>query len=139
MIVLDTNVLSAAMQSKPPEAVISWLDRQPATSVWTTAVTVFEIEFGLQRLPEGRRRDGLEEAFREVMVEDLGGRILAFDAQAALAAGSISAALQADGKTVDVRDVLIAGIVRARRATLATRNVRHFEGACLFVNPWEDA
>ena len=56
MILLDTNVLSAVMQRDPPEAVVAWLDDQPASSIWTTAVTVFEIEYGLRRLPEGRRR-----------------------------------------------------------------------------------
>jgi predicted nucleic acid-binding protein len=43
VILLDTNVLSAVMQANPPEVVIAWLDRQPARSVWTTAVSVFEL------------------------------------------------------------------------------------------------
>lgn len=147
MIILDTNVLSAVMQSTPHEAVVAWLNRQPASSIWTTAITVFEIEYGLQRLPAGKRRTGLETAFRSVLTEDLGGRILAFDAQAALAAGAISAALEsdgsaalaADGQAVDVRDVQIAGIARARQAIVATRNVKHFERACSVTNPWDDA
>ena len=139
MIVLDTNVLSAVMQSDPPQAVIAWLDRQPASSVWTTAITVFEIEFGLQRLPQGKRRAALETAFREVMAEELGGRIMTFDAEAAFAAGAISAALQSEGNPVDFRDILIAGTVRTRQAVLATRNVKHFSRSCAVVNPWEDA
>ena len=137
MIILDTNVLSAVMQSEPPDAVVAWLDRQPANSVWTTAVTIFEIEYGLQRL--GKRRAGLEDAFRALMTKDLGGRILSFDAQAALAAGGISAALEAEGKLVEVRDVQIAGIARARQAVVATRNVKHFERTCAVVNPWLDS
>jgi hypothetical protein len=139
VILLDTNVLSAVMQAKPPEAVIAWLDRQPDRAVWTTAVTVFEVEYGLQGIPEGRRRSDLEKAFRTIIAEELGGRILALDAQAALAAGAIAAARAADGRTPDFRDALIAGITRARGAVLATRNVRHFEGVCQLVNPWKDA
>jgi len=139
VILLDTNVLSAVMQAKPPEVVIAWLDRQPARSVWITAVTVFEVEYGLQRIPEGRRRSALEKAFRTTIAEDLGGRILSLDVQAALAAGAIAAALATDGRTPDFRDALIAGITRARGAVLATRNVKHFEGVCQLVNPWEDA
>lgn len=138
MILLDTNVLSAVMQAKPPEVVIAWLDRQPARSVWTTAVTVFEVEYGLQRIPDGRRRKRLEKAFHATISEDLGGRILSLDAQAALAAGAIAAAMSAEGRTPDFRDALIAGITRARGAVLATRNVKHFEGACQLVDPWED-
>ena len=51
---------------------------------------------------------------------------LAFDAEAAEEAASRAAERRAVGKTVDFRDIEIAGIVSARRATLATRNVRHF-------------
>jgi predicted nucleic acid-binding protein len=137
VIILDTNVLSAVMQRKPSERVIAWLNRQPATSVWTTAVTVFEIEYGLRRLPKGKRRTKLVEAFQAVMTEELGGRILAFDVSAARAAGALSATQEAEGNSIEVRDVQIAGIASVRQATVATRNVKHFERACAVVNPWE--
>lgn len=136
MILLDTNVLSALMQRTPPQVVIDWLDAQAARSIWTTTVTVFEVEYGIARLPDGRRRTALETAFREVISEDLEGRILPFDVPAAIAAGQLSAALARTGRTVDVRDVQIAGIARARKAVVATRNVRHFADACKTVDPW---
>jgi hypothetical protein len=56
MIVLDTNVLSALMQRQPDPVVVAWLDRQPSESVWITAITVFEIQFGIELLAPGRRR-----------------------------------------------------------------------------------
>jgi predicted nucleic acid-binding protein len=46
MIVLDTNVLTALMRREADKSVVTWLDLQPSESVWTTAVTVFEIRFG---------------------------------------------------------------------------------------------
>lgn len=136
MIILDTNVLSAVMQREPSAQVVAWLNRQPTRSVWTTAVTVFEVEYGLQRLPNGKRRKAIGVAFRALITEDLGGRVLAFDSSAAIAAGTISAALEVEGKKVEIRDVQIAGIARARQATVATRNVKHFERACTVINPW---
>jgi predicted nucleic acid-binding protein len=99
---------------------------------------VFELEYGLQRIPRGRRRSTLEKAFHATIAEDLGGRVVALDATAALAAGVIAAAMAAKGRTPDFRDALIAGITRARGAVLATRNVKHFEGACQLVDPWQD-
>jgi len=138
VIILDTNVLSALMRREPPAEVVAWLDRQPSSSVWTTTITAFEIEYGLRRLAPGKRREALEDSFWAVVGEDLGGRVLSFDVHAALAAGELSAELEADGRTVDVRDVQIAGIARARRATVSTRNVRHFEKSCDVVNPWDD-
>lgn len=137
MIVLDTNVLSALMRREPEPAVVEWLDLQPAESVWTTAVTVFEIRFGLELIARGRRRRQLEDAFRRALDEDFQGRILAFDDEAADEAASRAAERRAAGKSVDFRDVEIAGIVAARRATLATRNVRHFQDLRIeLVDPW---
>ncbi len=137
MIVLDTNVLSALMRTKPEAVVVEWLDRQPADSVWLTSITVFEARFGLALLPKGRRRSGLERAFDRVLTEDLSSRVLAFDEMAAVTAAQLAADRQRAGRIVDLRDTLIAGIAQARRATIATRNTRHFEGLDVpVVDPW---
>lgn len=137
MIVLDTNVLSALMRRETDPAVVAWLDLQPSESVWTTAVTVFEIRFGLDLLAPGRRRRQLEDAFSRALDEDFQGRILPFDREAAQEAAGRAAERRAVGKPVDFRDIEIAGIVSARRATLATRNARHFQDLRIeLVDPW---
>ena len=137
MIVLDTNVVSALMQREPEQRVVAWLDDQPSESVWTTVITVFEIRFGLELLADGRRRRRLEVAFAAALDEDFAGRVLPFDQNAADAAGSIAAHQRKHGQTVEIRDVQIAGIVGTRKATLATRNLRHFEGLGLkLIDPW---
>jgi len=139
MIVLDTNVLSEPMKKKPEGAVIQWLDGQPAPSLWTTAITVFEIRYGLALLARGRRRAALEKAFAVAMSEDFENRILPFDAGAADHAARLAALLKSKGKTVDIRDIEIAGICASRKATLATRNTRHFSDCEIsLVNPWTD-
>jgi predicted nucleic acid-binding protein len=137
VIVLDTNVLSALMRTKPDADVVEWLDRQPADSIWVTSITVFEARFGLSLLTKGRRRSSLERAFNRVLIEDLASRVLNLDEMAASAAGELAAERQRAGRVVDLRDTLIAGIAQARRATIATRNTRHFEGLDVpVVNPW---
>jgi toxin FitB len=140
VIILDTNVVSALMRQAPDSAVVAWLDQQAPESVWITAVTLFESRLGLSLLPSGRRQRMLQAAFEELLADDLGNRVLAFDAEAAGYSATLAASRQRVGKQVDVRDTQIAGIAQARRATLATRNVRHFEGlASPVVNPWSDA
>jgi len=140
MIVLDTNVLSALMQEQPEATVIAWLDRQPAESIWITSITVFESRLGLALLPKGRRRQRLEASFDRLLEEDLEHRVLAFDAIAAMEAARLAAQRQISGRPVDMRDTQIAGIALARRATVATRNHRHFDGLAVpVVNPWEQA
>jgi toxin FitB len=138
MILLDTNVLSALMQHMPDPVVASWLDGQPAESIWTTSVTVFEIRTGIELLERGRRRKRLEQLFSQLLTEDLEGRVQPFDQAAAVVAGTIAATRQRTGQTVEIRDAQIAGIATARRAKLATRNTRHFEGTGVsLINPWD--
>jgi predicted nucleic acid-binding protein len=138
MIILDTNVLSALMRKAPEPPVVAWLDRQPAESVWITSITLFEARLGLALLPAGRRRQALETAFVRLLEEDLQNRVLDFDSAAASEAASLAAERQKAGRPVDVRDTQIAGIALARRATLATRNLRHFGDLKVAVaSPWE--
>ncbi len=138
MIILDTNVLSALMRNEPEREVIDWLDRQPPESVWITSITEFESRYGLALLPDGRRRKALENAFERLLKEDLESRILPFDSAAAAEAAMLAAKRQQAGDPVDMRDTQIAGIALARRATIATRNTRHFGGLNVdVVNPWK--
>ena len=136
MIVLDTNVLSALMQQTPDARVVAWLDRQPRTSVWTTAITVLEIWYGLQTL-SGRRRSLLLDSFKELLVK-LERRIASFDVVAAEEAANLMAQRQRRGRPGDLRDTMIAGILLASHATLATRNTAYFENLSVpVVNPWD--
>lgn len=137
MILLDTNVLSALMRREADPVVVAWLDNQPPESIWTTAITVFEIRFGLEILTNGRRRRSLEDAFAKALEEDLDGRVLSFDQTAAEAAAAIAAEQRRAGRPIEIRDVEIAGIAAARKAALATRNTRHFEGTGIsLIDPW---
>src|SRR6185312_8726426 len=135
MIILDTNVLSALMQQAPGPNVLAWLDQQPRSSVWTTAITVLEIRFGLQIMAAGKRRTLLMQGF-DVLLEKIGQRIAPFDDAAAQQAANLMAARQKRGRPGDLRDTMIAGIVLAQHATLATRNTSHFEDISSLVNPW---
>lgn len=140
MIILDTNVLSALMRPVPETPVVAWLDRQPSESVWITSITLFEIRMGLALLPRGKRRQALESTFDLLLKEDLEDRVLAFDSAAAAEAAAVAADRQKSGRSVDMRDTQIAGIALARRATLATGNVRHFRDLKVpVVDPWKNA
>lgn len=137
MIILDTNVLSALMRTRPDPPVVAWLDRQASDSIWITTITVFEARLGLRLLPRGARQRTLEATFARLVEEDLEGRVLDFDSAAATEAASLAATRQKAGRPVDLRDTQIAGIALARHATVATRNERHFTDLSIpIVNPW---
>lgn len=138
MIVLDTNVISALMRTQPEIPVVKWLDAQPAGSVWITAVTAMEIRFGLEVMPKGRRQRALIASFELMLKSFIEGRIVPFNAEAAVHAAALMAQRKRKGQPVEVRDTMIAGIVLANRATLATRNTQHFDDLPLkIVNPWD--
>jgi toxin FitB len=138
VILLDTNVISEFMGPAPDRQVAHWLDLQPRSSVWTTSVNVYEIRSGLFAMPAGKRRTALEVKFEQLLQAALQGRILHFDSDAAFRAAELCGDRRRRGRPVDVRDTMIAGIVLASHAKLATRNVKHFEDiASSVVNPWE--
>lgn len=138
MIILDTNVVSEIMRPRPDAHVLHWLDQQPRTSVWTTSITVFEIRFGLETMPAGKRRTALMLSFERWLDEIVQQRIAGYDDAAARRSAELAAERQKMGRPGDLRDTMIAGIVLASRASLATRNRKHFEEiASSLVNPWE--
>jgi predicted nucleic acid-binding protein len=140
MIILDTDVLSALMRQPSDAAVVGWLDRQASFSLWTTSITVLEVRFGIAILPTGKRQTLLKEAFDKTLEEKLEHRIAVVDADSAHEASVLMAIRQRKGRVLELRDAMIAGIVIAHRATLATRNTRYFEDLrTQVVNPWSEA
>jgi len=136
VIILDTNVLSALMRNVPDVQVVAWLDRQPPASIWTTAVTVFEIHFGIEVMATGKKKLVLSEEF-DRLLSQIDHRIAGFDEEAGRQAANLAAARRTKGRVVDLRDTMIAGIVLAHHASLATRNVVHFSDiSAAVVNPW---
>ena len=85
MIVLDTNVISEPMKPNGNPAVQVWLDRQTAEILYLTATSLSELLVGIEILPDGKRKEGLDTALRKLMERLFGARILSFDQQAAIA------------------------------------------------------
>lgn len=59
MIIVDTNVISELMKSTPHINVRDWLHAHRGPRLYTTAVTVAEIRYGIERLPPSRRKSVL--------------------------------------------------------------------------------
>lgn len=137
VIVLDTNVVSELMRPQPDVKVTGWLNGFSRQEVWITAISIFELRFGIELHAKGQRRSDLEESLARILEAGFHDRILNFDEKAANAAALLSAKQRAMGRSREVRDTFIAGIVSAHRADFATRNVRHFQGLDIrVINPW---
>ena len=139
MTILDTAVVSELMQASPDGAVVDWVDRQPSDELWITSITVYELRLGLGLLAAGKRRRALEDGLILLLANDLEHRVVDFDTAAATTAAALTVTRRKRARPVDFRDTQIAGIVLARRAILATRNVEHFLDLDVpVVNPWEE-
>ena len=139
MILLDTNIVSELMKSAPEPSVLAWIDDMPAAIVFVSAITRAEILYGIALVPEGKRRDRLEQAAHTAFETYFRGRILPFDSEAADAFAPLAAGRRQAGRPISQADAQIAAIARSRGAELATRNVPDFEGCGVeIVNPWKD-
>ena len=139
MIVFESNVLSEIMKPDPDPRVLSWVDSIPTAQTAVTAITVAEILYGIGRLPDGTRRRKLMIAAESIFDEEFRNRILVFDADAAVEYAALVVEREAAGLPITMADAQIAAICRTHECTLATRNVKDFDGIGIpVVNPWTD-
>jgi toxin FitB len=137
MIVVDTNVVSELMRPSPSERVREWLRGQPARELYTSAVTVAEVLYGIERLPAGRRREQLRSAVTEVFGA-FADQVLSFDPPAAGEYALVVSHRERLGAPIEGFDAQIAAICRVRGAALATRNVSDFRDTGIeIINPWD--
>ncbi len=137
MILLDTNVVSEAMRIVPDPGVLRWLNERETSDLYLSTVTIAEVSYGLQILPEGQRRDTISERFEQFVERGFRHRVLSFDEPAAFAYGEIMARRKTIGRPMSVLDGQIAAIARTHNMGVATRNIGDFEPTGIeLVNPW---
>ena len=137
MIILDTNVLSETLRPAPSPRVLEWMRAEPASALFSTAISESELLYGIALLPGGRRRQSLETVIDLIFAQDLAGRVLPFDSAAAREFADIAASRRRAGHPISEADARIAAIARSRGAALATRNVSDFAGCGLeLIDPW---
>ncbi len=138
MIVLDTNVVSEPMKTNGNRGVQDWLDQQAAETLYLTATSLSELLVGVEILPEGKRKGGLQVALSELLAMLFGARILPFDQQAAIAYARLVGRARIGGCPISVADGQIAAIAVVHGFTVATRDTAPFVAAGVpVINPWK--
>ena len=115
MILVDTNVVSEPLRRAPEPRVAEWLDAQALETLYLSAITVAELRFGVQSLPDGRRRNRLQEDIEGQVLPMFAGRVLAFDPAASQAYAELMAWARSEGRTIPVSDGYIAATAAAQR------------------------
>ena len=137
MIILDTNVISELLRRSPNDVVARWVLGQSTNDLRITSITIAEILYGIERLPNGTRRDELMSLAKRT-VQQFASQILPFDNDSAAHYATIRAARESLGIPISGFDAQIAAICLNNKAQLATRNEKDFVNLGVsIINPWK--
>ena len=130
---LDANVLSEGTRPSPAPQVLDWLAHNEA-ELAVNPVILGEIEYGILRLPEGARRNRLMEWFH-LGVQKI--HVFVFDEATASTWARLLAQLRNNGRSMPVKDSMIAASALTHNLTVVTRNTHDFTAAGLpILNPF---
>ncbi|CAN7235039.1 type II toxin-antitoxin system VapC family toxin [Pararhizobium sp. LjRoot238] len=140
MIVLDTNIISELVKSSPDRNVVVWFRREAQSYLYLNSVVVMEQSFGAERYYLRTGSDRYIRSLENLLATQFRGRVLEFVEGTPVLSGRIRAKRESVGRPISVQDAMIAAICLSHDATLATRNIKDFEGLDLkLVNPFEGA
>ena len=130
---VDANTLSEPTRPTPDPKVIDWL-RQNESEIVVDPIILGEVRFGIYLLPAGKRRRALERWFDEGVVRI---HCLAWDAPTGLRWAKLVAELRTGGRSMPIKDSMIAATALHHGLIVATRNERDFQHAQVKIhNPF---
>jgi predicted nucleic acid-binding protein len=122
---VDANVLSEATRSDPDPGVLAWLGEHER-EIAVDPIVLGEIRFGILLLARGKRRARLESWFESGVTRI---HCLSWDAATGLRWAGLLAELRTSGRSMPIKDSLIAATALVHDLTVVTRNRRDFEKA----------
>ena len=134
---IDTCVVSELRKPVPNPGVAEWLDRVPDDLLWISGISLGELRYGIDRLPQGRKRNDLQVWYEEVR-ECFSRQTVGCSAGAFVRWGEMRARREAAGNPLPLVDGLLAAIAIEGSFTLVTRNTSDFRDLGVEVlNPWQ--
>lgn len=135
---LDTNVISELIRATPAPRVAEWFESIDEDRIFISVATLAELRRGVQLLPDGKRRQTLDDWVTHAVPARFAGRILAVDQAVAERWGHASAVAQKSGRTPSEIDALLAATAIVHGCVIVTRDLKDFEPFGVeLVNPWE--
>ncbi|MGH6825666.1 type II toxin-antitoxin system VapC family toxin [Methyloceanibacter sp.] len=122
MYLLDTNVVSELRRTKPHGAVVAWLKGTPADQLYLSAVTLGELQAGVEIT---REQDEAKAQEIEAWIDQVAAlwNVLPMDA----ATFRVWARLMHRGADRLIEDAMMAATAIIHGLIVVTRNVRDFE------------
>lgn len=136
-LLLDTNVLSEVTKPRPEGRVLEWLNGLDEDRSFISVVSIAEIRRGVALMDNGRKRDALDEWLASDLPQRFEHRVIPVEERVALAWGDLMGDAKRNGRGMSSMDGLIAATAIAHDLTLATRNIKDFEGFGIdLIDPW---
>ncbi len=135
---LDTCVISEIIKPKPSKKVIAWIKNQEEKSLYLSVLTFGEIEKGIEKSVDGRRRNKLRLWVEEDLKQRFEGRVLNIDVRVATKWGKIQGKSEKEGNPIPSIDGLIAVTGLVNNCVVVTRNISDMQPSSAELhNPWQ--
>ncbi len=136
---IDTCVVSELRKPLPDPGVSEWLDGVSDELLWISGISLGELRYGIDRLPEGRKKRDLQVWYEEVR-QSFARQTVGCSAEAFVRWGELRARRETAGSSLPLVDGLLAAVAIEGNFTLVTRNSSDFRGLGVEVlNPWASA
>ena len=134
---LDTCLISELVKKEPDPAVVSWLDAQEEQTLFLSVLNLGELQKGISKLPDGAKKDQLQDWIALDLCERFAGRMLEVDLETALCWGRLQGEAERAGEKLPVMDALIAATAAVHGLTVVTRNDKDLlRCGAKVCNPW---
>ena len=127
---LDTCVISELIRAEPSPKVMEWIDGQEEQNLHLSVITLGEIEKGISKLAEGRKRMQLQAWLADELMERFNDRIFGITPEVARCWGTM--------RSLPVIDALIAATAITNGLIVVTRNTADMnDSGATLLDPWE--
>jgi tRNA(fMet)-specific endonuclease VapC len=137
---LDTCVISELTSKRPEPSVVHWVDSVDPDRCHLSVVTIGEIQKGIEKLRDPRKKAALESWLQEEVLVRFQDRLAVLDVGILMQWGTLMGRLEAQGTPMPAIDSLLAATALHGNFVLVTRNEDDFlrSGVQLF-NPWKSS
>jgi len=136
---LDTNILSELRRPKPERKVLAFVAAQPLELLYISTVTLAEMRFGIELLPDVARRSELNDWLAHKVRPMFQQRVLAITEDIMFKWGLMVEEGRKVGHTFSQPDLIIAATGQHHGLTIVSRDTADYDKAQVTVfNPWTD-
>lgn len=119
-------MISALRKPEENTSLVEWISEVDESDLYLSAMTIGELQKGVSRLPESKKKTAVSEWVRHAVTNRFGNRVLPIDAAVAACWGELIGAREKKGKTLPILDAFIAATAIVADCTVVTRNTKDF-------------